>query len=55
MLVDKYYVKDIKEFEELTGKSVISILKEQDFDGLVDLFFLLALHLRDGDAANLLI
>lgn len=37
MLVDKYYVKDIKEFEELTGKSVISILKEQDFDGLVDL------------------
>ena len=37
MLVDKYYVKDIKEFEELTGKSVISILKEQDFDGVVDL------------------
>ena len=37
MLVDKYYVKDIKEFEELTGNSVISILTERDFDGLVDL------------------
>ena len=37
MLVEKYYVKDIKEYEERTGMSVISILKEQDFDGLVDL------------------
>ena len=37
MIVEKYYVKDIKEYEESTGKSVISILKEHDFDGLVDL------------------
>ena len=37
MIVEKYYVKDIKEYEESTGKSVISILKDQDFDGLVDL------------------
>ena len=37
MLVEKYYVKDIRDYEEMTGISVISILKEQDFDGLVDL------------------
>ena len=37
MIVEKYYVKDIKEYEESTGKSVISILKDHDFDGLVDL------------------
>lgn len=37
MLVEKYYVKEIREYEEMTGISVISILKEQDFDGLVDL------------------
>lgn len=37
MLVEKYYVKEIREYEEMTGISVISILKGQDFDGLVDL------------------
>ena len=44
MLAEKFYIKDIKEYEEKEGKSVIDTLKTLDLEGLVDLIEIGNLH-----------
>ena len=51
MLVTKFYIKDIKKFEEEEHKSVIDILSSLDLDGLADLIVLGNMGQIDKDQA----
>ena len=66
MLVEKFYIKDIKKYEEETGNSIINILSSLDFEGLIDLMVIgnlgkmdkeqcyefLDMYLRDHDIVD---